>query len=279
MSIYAKFFAAGCILACALACGDTARAATEAATQEFVAAMQRLKQHQPDAADSALLKAFPIYDYLVAARLKRDLSGFADESLDARVDNFLQAHAAQPVSRALQHDWLASLAQRGHWDVFLAHSAGIADPVLACERLAARLSNEDENLGADALARWMLAQKPPPQCAPVFAWLHQRGLITADMAESRTRAALLADAPRLAREFAADIPAPRAIEYLRWSDLLEAPKSALNVLATHPALNIDPDALAAGFDKFSRQDGPAALSMLPALLARDGMTASPCVRN
>ena len=265
--------AAGCLLACALVFGGAARANVDAASQEFVAALQRLKLHQPDAADSPALKAYPIYDYLVAARLRRDLMGFADERLDARVEHFLQAHPAQPVSRPLLHDWLASLAERGHWDVFLNHSAGIADPVLACQRLSARLPNEDESLAPDALARWMLAQKPPPQCAAVFAWLHQRGLITAEMAESRTRAALLTDAPRLARDFAEDIPAPRAIEYLRWSDLLEAPRSALNVLATHPALSIDPEALAAGFDKFSRQDGPAALSMLPELLARDGMSA------
>ena len=273
MSIYLKSAVAGCILACAPLFGGAARADSDTASQEFVAAMQRLKLHQPDAADSAALKAYPIYDYLVAARLRRDLDRSADERLDTRVDNFLQAHAAQPVTRALLHDWLTSLAQRGHWDVFLQHSTGVADPVLACQRLAARLPNEDERLAPDALARWMLVQKPPPQCTPVFAWLHQRGLITADMAEARTRAALLADAPRLARDFAADIPAPRAVEFLRWSDLLEAPKSALNVLATHPALSIDPEALAAGFDKFSRQDGPAALSMLPALLARDGMAA------
>jgi soluble lytic murein transglycosylase len=274
MRIYAKSAAAGCLLACALACAGAARADSDAAGQEFVAALQRLKLHQPDTADSPALKAYLIYDYLIAARLRRDLASFADERLDARVEDFLQAHSGQPVSRALLHDWLTSLAQRGHWDVFLAHSAGIVDPVLACQRLAARLSSEDTSLAPDALARWMSAQKPPSQCAPVFAWLHQRGLITADMAQARTRAALLADAPRLARDFAADIPAPRAIEYLRWSDLLEAPKSALNVLATHPTLSIEPDALAAGFDKFSRQEGPAALSMLPALMARDGMTAS-----
>jgi soluble lytic murein transglycosylase len=274
MSLYVKSAAAGCFLACALAFAGAAGADSDAAAQEFVAAMDRLKLHQPDAADSPSLKAYLIYDYLVAARLRRDLASFADERLDARVEDFLQAHSAQPVSRALLHDWLASLAQRGHWDVFLAHSAGSVDPVLACQRLAARLPSEDASLAPDALARWMLAQKPPSQCAPVFSWLHQRGLITVDIAESRTRAALLADAPRLARDFAADIPASQAIEYLRWSDLLEAPKSALNVLATHPTLSIEPDALAAGFDKFSRLDGPAALSMLPALLARDGMTAS-----
>ena len=75
----------------------------DAAGREFVAAMQKLKLHEPDPADSPALKAYRIYDYLIAARLQRDLAGVADERLDARVEDFLQAHAGQPVTRALLH--------------------------------------------------------------------------------------------------------------------------------------------------------------------------------
>ena len=82
MSIYLKSAAAGCILACALVCGGAARADSGAPSEEFVAAMQRLRLQQPDATDSAALKAYPIYEYLVAARLRRDLERFADERVD-----------------------------------------------------------------------------------------------------------------------------------------------------------------------------------------------------
>jgi soluble lytic murein transglycosylase len=281
MSLYTQGAAA--LLACTLTFAASALANSRAARPEaappdtaqpeFLAAMQRLKQHLPDSADSPQLQAYVIYDYLVAARLRRDLSASADERLDGRIQAFLLTHAGQPVSRALLHDWLGSLSQRERWGVFLSYSQDVTDPVLSCERLAARLASSDtENLAAESLARWSLPQKPPPPCAPVFAWLHQRGLITPALAESRTRAALLADNARLAREFAADIPAPEAIAYLRWSDLLEAPKSALNVLATHPTLPIDAEALEAAFDKLARQDVPTALALLPALLAREGTT-------
>jgi soluble lytic murein transglycosylase len=246
----------------------------QAVRQEFVAAMQRVRAHHADATDSPALKAYAIYDYLVAARLRRDLTQRPAEGLDGAVDAFLQAHAGYPVVRGLRRDWLLSLGQRRRWDLFLPHSQDIADPALICYRLEGRLTNADTaGLANAALAVWMLPQKPLPECHAVFAWLRQNGLLTAALAESRSRAALAADAAHLAREFAADAPMPRRAALLQWSDLLESPKSALNVLAAHPSMPVEAEALASGFDKLTRTDPAAALDLLPSLLARDQLTA------
>ena len=78
--------------------------------------------------------------------------------------------------------------------------------------------------------------------------------MTPALAEAKARAALAADNPRLAREFAADVPLARSAALLQWSDLLEAPKSALTVLATHPHCRWRPEALAAGFEKLAHID-------------------------
>ncbi|HEX3396149.1 MAG TPA: transglycosylase SLT domain-containing protein [Steroidobacteraceae bacterium] len=240
---------------------------------EFVAAMQRVRLHQPDVPDSAALQSYAIHDYLVAARLRRDLTSSANENLDATIDAFLRAHAGQPVTHGLRRDWLASLAQRRRWDWFLPRSTDVVDPVLVCDRLEARLSTEDsQGLAAAALARWVQPLKPPAECADVFAWLRRQGLLTAALAETRTRAALAADQPRLAREFAADVPIDLRAALLQWSDLLDSPRSALNVLATHPALAVEPEALASGFEKLSRTEPAVALDLLPNLLAHDGLT-------
>jgi len=240
---------------------------------EFVAAMQRVRLHQPDTPDSPALERYAIHDYLVAARLRRDLGLEANDNLDAAIDAFMRAHAGQPVTHGLHRDWLASLAQRRRWDWFLPRSAEVVDPVLICDRLEGRLStNDTQDLSAAALNRWMAPQKAPAECADVFVWLHQQGLVTAALAESRTRAALAADAPRLAREFAAEVPLDRRAALLQWSDLLDSPHSALNVLATHPALTVEPEALASGFEKLARIEPANALGLLPGLLARDDMT-------
>ncbi len=242
------------------------------ARDEFVAAMQRVRLHQPDLADSPALEAYAIHDYLIAARMRRDLSLKADENLDASIDAFLHSRGAQPVTRGLRRDWLASLAQRRRWDLFLPRSAEVSDPVLICGRLEGRLSTGDtQGLAAAALVRWILPQRAPAECSAVFAWLRQQGLLTPALAQSRTRAALAADAPRLAREFAADVPIGSRTALLQWSDLLESPRSALNVLATHPSLPVEAEALASGFEKLSRTEPRYALDLLPQLTARDGL--------
>src|SRR6202789_4061820 len=240
---------------------------------EFVAAMQRIRLHQADNPDSPALEQYAIHDYLVAARLRRDLAAGTDDNADAAIDAFLHSHAGQPVTHGLHREWLASLAQRRRWDWFLPRSADVVDPVLVCDRLQGRLStNDTQGLSAAALNRWMVAQKAPAECADVFAWLRQQGLLTAALAENRTRAALSADAPRLAREFAADVPLDRRAALLQWSDLLDSPRAALNVLATHPALTVEPEALASGFEKLARTEPGNALDLLPTLLTREDLT-------
>ncbi len=244
-----------------------------AVRDEFMAAMQRIRLHQPDISDSPALEQYAIHGYLVAARLRRDLAAGTDDNLDKAIDAFLRAHVGQPVTHGLHRDWLASLAQRRRWDLFLPRSVDVIDPALICDRLEGRLSTNDvTGLAAAALARWLVAQKAPAECADIFAWLRQQGLLTAALAENRTRAALSADAPRLAREFAVDVPLDRRAALLQWSDLLDSPGSALNVLATHPSLTVEPEALASGFEKLARAEPGNALNLLPKLLAREGLT-------
>jgi soluble lytic murein transglycosylase len=254
-------------------------AAAESTRQSFVEAMQRVRDHLPDTPDSPELRAYAIHDYLVAARFRRDLPDKAGDALDAAIDAFLQARSGQPVTRALKHEWLASLARRQLWERFLARSADVSDPILICDRFAGRLATGDtEGLGTAVLGRWNLPQKQPPECDQAFAWLKRQNLTTPALAEARTRAALAADNPHLAREFALDMPVAQATALLQWSDLLESPKSALAVLAAHPGFPVEPDALAAGFEKLAHNDSPDALDLLPSFLSRPGLTGALQVR-
>src|SRR5277367_2890471 len=114
------------ILALFLFCAqfNAARAATaESTRQSFVEAMQRVRDRLPETADSPELRAYAIHDYLVAARFRRDLADKAGDALDSAIDAFLQTRSGQPVTRALKHEWLASLAQRRLWERFLPRSA------------------------------------------------------------------------------------------------------------------------------------------------------------
>jgi soluble lytic murein transglycosylase len=257
------------ILAAALATVHPAGAAVAAPADdaaavrlEFIAAMQRLQlptsQTIPASAppDSQALRSYAIYDYLIAARLRRDLDLHPGDELDAAIDTFLAAHVRQPVSRALRHDWLANLAERRRWDWFLPRSTDVADPSLICDRLQARLETGDlKGLGPDVMVRWNLPQKQPRECDGVFAWLRQQGLISPALAEVRTRAALAAENPRLAREFAADLGPAAAAPLLQWAQLLENSKFTLNALAANPGAPVETDALDAGVNRLARSAG------------------------
>ena len=257
---------------------DPAASSAPAAASEFMAAMQRVRMNLPEPPDSPALKAYSIYEYLVAARMRRDLGFMPSEALDATIESFLRAHEGQPVGRSLKHQWLASLAQRRRWDWFLPRAADVTDPVLACDRLAGRLATGDtDHLAADALARWSLPQREPLECAPVDAWLRLKGLLTPALLEARARAALAADNPTLAREFVAEVPAERAAPLDEWLKLLESPKSSLTALATTPQTAVEADALLAGFTRLANTDAPSAASLLPLLLARPDDT--PAVRG
>ncbi|HXR92906.1 MAG TPA: transglycosylase SLT domain-containing protein [Steroidobacteraceae bacterium] len=255
----------------------TAPAASDQASNpvrdEFVAAMQRVRQHVGDQPDSPALQRYVIYDYLVAARLRRDLASSPGDDLDTRIDAFLHAHAGQPVSRALRNEWLASLATRQRWDWFLPRAVDLNTSQLICDRLAGRLAtNDTAGLATEALARWSLPQRQPEECNPVFAWLRSQGFLTSALAENRTRAALAAENPRLAREFADDVPPAALPPLLEWARLLEAPKAALTELAENGSMPVEPAALEAGFSRLSRTAAADALRLLPSLLARPDMT-------
>jgi peptidoglycan lytic transglycosylase len=247
------------------------------AAAEFIEAMQRVRMSLPEPPDSAALKRFPIFDYLVAARLRRDLTRAPDEDIDNTIDAFLREHAGQPVSHALRHQWLLSLADRRRWDWFLSRSGDVTEPQLICDRLAGRLAGtlaagDSERLAAEALVRWSVPQRPPQECVPVFAWLKTQGLLTPALEETRARAALAAENVPLAREFIADVPAERVAPLLQWLQLLESPKSRLELLAVTPGVPVEPDALVAAFTRLSYTDSAAASGLLAPLLARPDVT-------
>src|SRR5271165_1084984 len=82
-----------------------------AGREEFLAAMNRVRLHLPEPPDPPALKGFPIYHYLLAARLRRDLDSTPLEPVDAAINEFMRTHAGLPVTRTLQHAWLTSLAE------------------------------------------------------------------------------------------------------------------------------------------------------------------------
>ncbi len=267
-----------------------------AVRQAFIDAMRRLQLEGPPGSspapsstpspapppprvpDSLALQHYILYDYLVAARLRRALQIAPDDALDSAIARFLDTHAGQPVVRDLRHDWLESLADRQQWKLFLPRAAHVSDPLLVCDRLAGRLVTGDTaGLAVEALAWWQQLIEQPPACNSVFAWLKQQGLLTPEQAVSRTRAALAAGNVRLALQFAVDVPPEELAPLSQWALLLQSPRSGLAGLAARPDMPVEPQALEAGFTLLTLRDSAAAAALLPSLLARPDMT--PALRS
>ncbi len=133
--------------------GSTPSAETVAARAAFRAAMVRVRDDDSVPADPPALRAYAIYPYLIAARLRAALSrppvAAAAPTPDASIETFLQEQRGEPVTRELAHDWLLSLAKRREWPTFLAHVSDFAgtmdDPVLVCATFSARLATRDDS--------------------------------------------------------------------------------------------------------------------------------------
>ena len=251
--------------------------------------------------DSAASRAYPIYPYLIAARLQAALRGRADggpdPQLDAHIAAFIQEHRGEPVTRVLIHDWLASLAVRQQWGAFLAHIGDYPgsqdDQLLVCDQLKARLAIGEESGGSGsnisapaigdtgrnisdfvsaALTVWSEPTKQPAACDGVFDWLQRQGLLTDERVQRRARAALAAGNGSLALKVAAGLPEAQAAPLLEWAALLQRPHARLEALAQMPTMPAEPQALAAGIGKLSLSDSVAAKTVLPAVLMRPDMT-------
>src|ERR1700753_1760498 len=121
----------------------------QAAVQaEFKAAIQRIRQHQPDQPDSPALQSYAVYDYLIVARFRRDLDQKPSDELDAAISAFLEAHAGQPVAKNLRNDWLTSLANRRKWDWFMPRATDVTSPALVCDRLQGKIAALADTSGA-----------------------------------------------------------------------------------------------------------------------------------
>lgn len=281
-----------CAIACVLlatACASLATAQPmSAALTEFKAAWQRVSAGQPDQPDSSDLKALPIYPYLVAARLQRDLDHLSGDTgaqqTDAAVQAFLKAHEGEPVTRGLTTAWLRSLAQRKDWPALLAHyEPARADDALQCQWFEARIATGDTAGLAPAVAKFYLAAAHSVlECDAAFDWLKARQRLTPQMTVQRTTLALQAGDTDFARQLAAQLPDAQAAPLQQWVALLRDSESSLRDLIAHPDKPVPDDALQAGWFRLARRHPDVALTLYPQLIqARQlhGAQAKPYTRD
>jgi soluble lytic murein transglycosylase len=252
----------------ALLCAASAHGAGTAASyadarKAFQEAYARVFANSADPAldDSQGLKGYPLYPYLEAARIRHALSGDADSLalVDKRAADFIAAYTPLPVSRALRHAWLDSLARRSQWGLFLEayRDAGASDAA-RCQSFVARIElGKTDGLAGDIAKQW-LTPRSLPDCERPFAWLKENGALTMDLIEQRAHLALKNGNAAFARQIIQQLPADRAAPLLQWASLLENPERIIDALIASPDTPVDETVLLAGWERLARTDRAAA---------------------
>lgn len=240
---------------------------------EFLRAYAPLESGLPSdaAADSAALRAYPLYPYLERARLIREIDRTrgALGSIDERAVAFLAAHDAEPVAVDLRRAWLQSLARRNQHRALVEHYRPVpGDQSLRCRYLAARIEL-GETAGLEAVVRelWLTPERLPPECETPFEWLRRHSAMDADLIEQRARLLLENEQTAFARTIARRLPEARATPLRRWADLLDRPAATLDAALAAPTIDVDHEALLAGWTKLARDEPLAALARYPRLEA------------
>src|SRR5215469_15740601 len=257
--------------------GAEADASFADARRAFQDAYARVTANFPDesATDSEALKNYPLYPYLVAARIRQALNGSPDSlaPVDQLAADFIAAHEQAPVSRGLRRAWLDSLAKRTKWGLFIEayRDAGATDAA-RCQSFTARIElGKTEGLGRDITVQWLTARSLP-ECARPFAWLNANALLTPQLIERRVRLALGSGNVVFARQIIEQLPTERAGPYLQWAALLERPQGNLDALIASPELAVDPTALLAGWTRLARTNPSAARERYQRLMSARALT-------
>jgi soluble lytic murein transglycosylase len=251
-----------------------------APTPDYQAVRQQFLQAMSNAAiggesgDDGSLRAYPLYPYLQAERIRQALANDATVgAADRSAAGFLATYGLQPVAAELRRSWLENLAQRQQWSTFLEvfRDAGATD-ALRCQALSARIATAQTALLGPSLVRQWLTTREVPECDPAYAWGFEHGVITAQLVERRARMALEAGNSALAKPLIARLPGPEAAPLRLWAQLLDSPQRTLDLLLNQPGTEVLPEALRAGWARLARQDPDAAVERYAQLVRSRNLT-------
>ncbi len=280
-----RALAALLLLAClpvwqAVRSGDAGPESLAEGRRQFIAAYAAATGTAPltQPEDNDTLRAYPLYPYLLAARLQRRMN---DPAAASDVRSFLDQYGDQPVASQLRQSFLMALALRRNWTGYLSvYRADLDDTVAArCNAYAARVAlGRTDGLADLVLAEWDVPKSLPPACDPAFDWARTQGLLTPERIDRRARAALAAGESGLARFLAGSLPPSTAAPILQWATIIDKPRESVAALIAAPERSVEPAALLDGWRRFARLDADAAADEFPSLVTArrlDAQAASP----
>jgi len=183
-----------------------------------------------------------------------------------RGNAFLAAHPGEPVATAFRSEWLAALAKRNAWQVFLAQwDPAIDDATLRCLHLQALMAVDrtDATWTAEAQTLWRSSGKSlPSQCDAPFAILAAQGGLTDALRWERFDKAADAVQSGVMRSIARGLAADDAAQASAWAAYIDAPGANVG---SWPKTARSRLVAAAALEKFARKNPSDAETLLPSV--------------
>jgi soluble lytic murein transglycosylase len=175
------------------------------------------------------------------------------------MSGFLGNHEGWAFTPGLRRAWLKSLAKRGRWVDLVAHSEGVSDTVLRCQRVRGQIIlKQTDGVLSEAQKLWTVGKSQPDECDPVFAWLAKNDGITESLAWERIRLAMIADNSGMVAYLARFVPARQRQWLDQWQKLRRAGYSRLEQARNWPENEITRMITATSLQRLARKDAARA---------------------
>jgi peptidoglycan lytic transglycosylase len=211
------------------------------------------------------LQGYVLYPYLQYEDYRNRRATVAADEMAA----FLETHEDWAFTDGLRRAWLKSVAKKGRWEDLVAHSEGVSDTVLRCQRARGRIIlQQTAGLLAEAQSLWAVGKSQPDECDPLFAWLVKNDGIPVGLAWERIRLAFEAGNPRLTIYLARYIPKNERRWLKEWQKLSQTGYSRLERTRRWPDTEITRMITAASIRQLARKDALMAAEKFQALDGR-----------
>ncbi len=225
--------------------------------------------------DFAALSNYPLYPYLLAARLTHLLDDEPGAATDRRVAEFLQRHADVAAAAPLRARWLDNLTKAENWPVLLAQiPPATQDPKLRCRRLRAKIAlGVEVGRLEEALALWRNAGQRPDECKPVFEWLRDSGVLTPALLQERIELAQRAGELDLVQAIAAWQSGEARAQSESWLKLMRDPEGGIKRLLSESEPGFEAPVILQALQLLARRDAAEAAALQPQLVERGVLSA------
>jgi len=243
---------------------NAAGKALDTERQQFKTAWEAASQGDHDSFTQLMpqLKDYILYPYLQYEDYRNRRASVATDKMAA----FLESNQDLAFAGGLQRTWLKSLAENGRWAELLAHSEGVTDTVLRCQRARGQIIlKQTDGLQAEAQSLWAVGESQADECDPVFSWLVRNDGIPPSLAWERIRLAMVAGNPRLTLYLARFIPQSERRWLERWQELSRNGYSRLEKARNWPDREITRMITAVSVQRLTRKDASLAAKKFEAL--------------